>query len=826
MLFHDPRGHTDTLAGIDLPEAARLFDPERTPTWELMERAGRLRDRSVGNRAHLCMILNARSGACSEDCAFCSQSVHHRCEVPVYPLVSPDRALEEARRAEEAGVRCFSLVTSGRELRDRRERNSILRIVERLRADTALEVGLSPGLAGLPFLEDLKRAGLTVFHHNLETAPGFYGRVCTTHPFEDRMRTLLDAAEAGLGLCSGGIFGLGETTRHRAELALLWKRLPLQRIPVNFLNPIPGTRLENQEKLSPMEALHVLAALRLLLPDREILVCGGRNAVLGSLQPLLFRAGADGIMTGNYLTTAGQGVEEDHRMLRDLGLEWLPSDPGHPSNSLLSRAPSRLSAERHPRESPRTSVEEGSFSEGAEKRVLPVITVRPELGEIPERVDLDVRGNDGNPSVPPEAHVERYPFLRQRIEDLKRGGRHRSLRRVDSPQAERIVLDGRPVRLFCSNNYLGLAGHPRVREAAAEAARSWGGGSGASRLISGNMRSHEELEERLERFMGSGAALLFNNGYTANVGILSSLVGKGDTLFSDALNHASIIDGCRLSRARVHVYRHRDAEHLESLLREARGSGRCLIVTDTLFSMEGDLAPLADLAALAREHDCLLMVDEAHAVGVMGPKGRGVAEHLGLTGAVDILVGTLGKALGSFGAFAACAPVVRDFLINHARSLIYSTSLPPPVLAAAGAALEIVQAEPERRERLRENARRFGAGLRAMGFPVPDPATHIQAVVTGDDGRAMTLCDNLLQQGVFAQGIRPPTVPAGSARIRFSLMATHTEEDIDAALEAIRISPEDEGTSPRGAAQSWGTQAPRGGRPTHPEQEESAHART
>ncbi len=325
MMFHEKLERT-VDPGVDIPLeiAERLFDPRETSTWDLIEQAGRLRAQSLGNRAHLCMILNARSGVCSEDCAFCSQSVHHRCDVPVYPLVTKDRALEEARRAEHAGVRCFSLVTSGREIRDREERAQILRIVEELRSRTHMEVGLSPGLATLPFLRDLKHAGLSVFHHNLETAPDFYPRICTTHPFEDRRRTLLEAAETGLYLCSGGIFGLGESTRHRAELALLWRELPMRRIPVNFLNPIPGTRLENVEKLRPLEALHILAALRFLLPDREILVCGGRDAVLRSLQPLLFHAGASGIMTGNYLTTSGQGVEKDHRMLRDLELEWAP----------------------------------------------------------------------------------------------------------------------------------------------------------------------------------------------------------------------------------------------------------------------------------------------------------------------------------------------------------------------------------------------------------------------------------------------------------------------------------------------------------------------
>lgn len=381
-----------------------------------------------------------------------------------------------------------------------------------------------------------------------------------------------------------------------------------------------------------------------------------------------------------------------------------------------------------------------------------------------------------------------YLLIEERLERLRAEHRYRSLRCVDTAQEARILLNGEPVLLFCSNNYLGLANHPALRAAAGEAVERFGCGSGASRLISGNMHLHEELEEKLARFKGYPACTLFGSGYAANVGILSSLMEAGDVIFSDALNHASIIDGCRLSRADVKVYRHRDTEHLALLLKEAGGYRKRLIVTDTLFSMDGDLAPLPELVGLARRHDCLLMLDEAHAVGVMGPRGRGVAEHFGLDGAADISVGTLGKALGSFGAFAACRPAVREYLLNHARSLIYSTSLPPPVLAAAARALEIVEAEPQRRRRLLENAGRLAQGIRALGFCVPEPATPIQSVILGEEEKAMRLCDRLLLRGVYAQGIRPPTVPPQTSRIRFSLMATHTREEIDRALDALATS--------------------------------------
>lgn len=384
---------------------------------------------------------------------------------------------------------------------------------------------------------------------------------------------------------------------------------------------------------------------------------------------------------------------------------------------------------------------------------------------------------------------KKYAFVQERLASLKASNRYRSLRTVETEQDARIVLDGRQVVLFCSNNYLGLANHPAIKKVAQEAAGRYGCSSGASRLISGNMRLHEELEARIAAFKRAPACMLFNNGYTANVGILSSLMDRGDVIFSDSLNHASIIDGCRLSRAEVRVFRHRDPEHLESLIRSAPGKNKRLIVSDSLFSMDGDLAPVPDLVFLANRYDCMLMLDEAHAVGVMGSSGGGVADYFGMEDAVDISVGTLGKALGSFGAFAVCSPALREYLINHARSYIYSTSLPPPVLAASLEALDIVQAEPGRRQRLQHNAEGLGRGLRALGFPVSEPVTPIQSLVVGEEGPAMALCEHLLLSGVYAQGIRPPTVPPGTARIRFSLMATHTDEDVEIVLRALSSAP-------------------------------------
>jgi 8-amino-7-oxononanoate synthase len=372
----------------------------------------------------------------------------------------------------------------------------------------------------------------------------------------------------------------------------------------------------------------------------------------------------------------------------------------------------------------------------------------------------------------------------ERLEELRESGLHRRLRLIGGAQGPRVLLDGQPVLLLCSNNYLGLADHPRVREAAAEAALHWGAGAGASRLISGNMEPHRMLEERLATFKGYEAALLFGSGYLANSGAIAALTGHGEVVFSDELNHASIVDGCRLSRAETFVYRHGDLEHLAWGLREASGRGS-LIVTDGVFSMDGDVAPLDELVGLARNHRCRVMVDEAHATGALGPGGRGSVAAAGLSGEVDLVVGTLGKALGSYGAYVCSSAELTEYLLNTARSFIFSTAPPPPVLAAALAALELLEAEPERVEKLGANAATLREALAAEGLAATSSETQIVPLEVGEAAPTMELCEQLLERGVFAQGIRPPTVPAGSSRLRFSVMATHEQSELrDAARVA------------------------------------------
>ena len=371
-----------------------------------------------------------------------------------------------------------------------------------------------------------------------------------------------------------------------------------------------------------------------------------------------------------------------------------------------------------------------------------------------------------------------------RLAELEELGLYRRTRLVSGPQGPNVVLDGRPVLLLCSNNYLGLADHEKVQEAAADAALRWGVGAGSSRLVSGTMTIHRRLEQRLAAFKRTPAALLFGSGYLANLGVVAALSRKGEVVFSDELNHASIIDGCRLSRADTFVYRHNDVEHLAWGLQQAQGRGS-LIVTESVFSMDGDVAPLAEIADLARRFGLRVVVDEAHATGCVGPGGRGAVAAAQLDGAVDVVVGTLGKALGSYGAYVACDDDVAALLTNSARSLIFSTAPPPPAVAGALAALELLDEQPRRVERLQANAEVLRAELAREGFDVAGSSTQIVPLVIGGAHQAMAICEAALEGGLFAQAIRPPTVPDGTSRLRLAVMASQNKDELREAARTL-----------------------------------------
>ena len=381
--------------------------------------------------------------------------------------------------------------------------------------------------------------------------------------------------------------------------------------------------------------------------------------------------------------------------------------------------------------------------------------------------------------------------LDQELRDLSEQNLRRGLRTVEGVQGPTMRYGGRTLINLSSNNYLGLANFPTIIEASVEAVRTVGTSGAASPLISGHMAAHDELVRALAAFKRKDAALVFGSGFLANVGLIPALAGERDAVFSDALNHASIVDGCRLSRAQVHIYPHRNVNYLEDALKKSFAARRKLIVTDGVFSMDGDLAPLTGICDLARKYGAMLVVDDAHGTGVLGEGGRGSAAYFGVEEGVSISMGTLGKALASYGAFACADSEVVDYLISKARSYIYSTSLPPSVAAASRAAVCVAEgAEGERRRaNLTNLCARFRAGLRYIGVRVtePPPGSEIPIfpIIIKDTEKTLALADYLMEAGVYLLAIRPPTVPEGTSRVRATLMATHTEAQIDKTLDAL-----------------------------------------
>jgi len=376
-------------------------------------------------------------------------------------------------------------------------------------------------------------------------------------------------------------------------------------------------------------------------------------------------------------------------------------------------------------------------------------------------------------------------FLDEALDALRAEGLYRLLRVLEGEQQHRARFDGREVINLSSNNYLGLTTHPKLREAAIRAVNELGAGSGSVRTIAGTMELHLTLERRIAAFKKTEASVVFQSGFAANAGTVASILGKDDLILSDELNHASIIDGARLSRAAIRVFPHKDVAALRRLLEETSEVKRRLVITDGVFSMDGDIAPLAEVAALAREHGAIMMVDDAHASGVLGQSGRGTVDHFGIHGQVDIQVGTLSKAIGVLGGYVCGSKSLIEYLYHRARPFLFSTSHPPAVAAACLAAFDVLEAEPERIERLWSNTRRFQAGLKRAGFDIGASATPITPILVGDAGLAMQLSDRAFERGVFAQGIGYPTVAKGKARLRAIVTATHTEEELDRALEIL-----------------------------------------
>ncbi len=377
-------------------------------------------------------------------------------------------------------------------------------------------------------------------------------------------------------------------------------------------------------------------------------------------------------------------------------------------------------------------------------------------------------------------------FLSQELDALRQKHLFRNLRILEGRQLPEARFDGHSVINLSSNNYLGLSTHQRLIDAAKQAAEAFGVGSGAVRTIAGTMQIHMELEEAIARFKHVEASVVFQSGFAANAGTVSSILGKGDLIISDELNHASIIDGCRLSRAEIRVFPHKDVNRLEEILKEtAEFAGKKLLITDGVFSMDGDIAPLPELVELGERYGAILMVDDAHASGVLGSSGRGTVDHFNLHGRVDIQVGTLSKAIGSLGGYVCGNRKLIDFLYHRARPFLFSTSHPPAVAASCLAAFQVLQEEPVWIERLWENARFFKAELEKLGFNTGQSETPITPIVVGQGDLAMRFSDELFAEGVFAQGIGFPTVPEARSRVRTIVTATHTHEHLKRALAVL-----------------------------------------
>ena len=383
---------------------------------------------------------------------------------------------------------------------------------------------------------------------------------------------------------------------------------------------------------------------------------------------------------------------------------------------------------------------------------------------------------------------EILPFaqLTSELEIRKAQGLLRSRRTLASPQAPHIIVDGKPYLAFCSNDYLGLANHPQLVAALQQGAQQWGVGAGAAHLVSGHFEPHHQLEQALAAFVGKSAALLFSTGYMANLGVVQALVGKGDTVFADKLNHASLNDAMLLSRADMKRYRHADMAHLEKLLAQAK-SGRKLVITDAVFSMDGDIVPLPELLALCEKYDAWLYVDDAHGFAVLGGQGRGSLAHFGLDSPRIIYMATLGKAAGVSGAFVAAEQVVLDTLLNHARSYVYTTASPPALSLAVLQSLQLIEHGDSLRAHLQMLIEQLRVGLADLPWDLMPSHTAIQPLLIGENQQALQLSEGLRERGIWVAAIRPPTVPQGTARLRITLSAAHSEADVNQLIEDLRV---------------------------------------
>jgi biotin synthase len=662
----------------------------------------------------LCQLISIKTGGCSENCRYCAQSAEYQTTVKATPLMEVSEVVEIADRAGSEGVTRLCMGAAWRQVRNSGQFERVLEMVREV-SSRGLEVCCTLGMLDEEQIERLKEAGLYAYNHNLDTSKQYYPNVITSHTYEDRIQTLGRVARSGVSVCSGGIVGLGETIDDRLELirAFASQRPHPESVPINRLEPIPGTPFGELKQAPVIDYVRLIAVARIVLRGSMVRLSGGRLAMTEAEQALCLLAGANSIFVGDrLLTVANPTLEADRDLVRSLGMR-----------------------------------------------------VRPAYKEPRKRVKCE-------PS-----------FLAERVAKSRERGDERTLSFKD-PE----LID------LASNDYLGLAASVDLVNAVDQEYHrliSEGGirpavGATGSRLLTGNQPYVEALEVKIAKYHLAQSALLFNSGYSANTGLLSCLPGEEDAVLLDAQVHASTWDGARLSRAKSYLFRHNDMESLEKQLKRARESHQELFVcVESLYSMSGDLAPLIQILRLCERYEAWLVVDEAHATGVIGADGRGAVADLEDSSRVIARIHTFGKALGAHGAAIVGSEVLRDYLINRCRTFIYTTAFPLHALVSISTVYDRLPHLESDRQRLQEIIRYFALQIDCSPLPLRTTPTVVQSIPVSGSREVVQMSQHLKEAGLDVRAIRPPTVRQGSECLRVCLHAFNTTSDIDRLIEAL-----------------------------------------
>ena len=747
----------------------------------LVERAWEVRRENFGDSTDMCSLVNAKSGGCAEDCGFCAQSRYAEADTPMHAMLEPEQILEHAKAAEAAGAHRFCMVTQGQGL-SKRDFQKILEGTRLVAEQTNLKRCASIGHMSAERAKSLKDAGVQRVHHNVESSRSYYPEVSSTVRYEGRLRTIQAVKEAGLETCVGGILNLGETEEQRVEMAFELTEINPTSVPINLLNPREGTKFGDRDPMDPWEVVKWVAIFRLIIPGALFRLCGGRVENLGELQPLAVKAGLNGVMMGNFLTTLGAEPEDDRAMFEELGLN-VARQPDNGANPRPDNRSGWLDGE-----TPATPMDE-------------LIDHQDEANFWDPSTQLRVVKKAKKP--PPYPQRAAMTDVAERLEELRDRGLYRRLRLVERPAGPAGAA--RRARRCCCSARTTTSASPTTRgcaSAAAEAALRWGAGAGASRLISGNMEPHRRLESRLAEFKGYEAALLFGSGYLANTGDdrrPGRARARSSSPTSSTTPASSTAAGSRGPRPSSTA----TATSSTSPGACARRAGAAaLIVTDGVFSMDGDVAPLPELLELARRHGCRLMVDEAHATGAIGPGGRGSVAAAGLSGEVDVVVGTLGKALGSYGAYV-CAER-RDGRLPASTPPAPSSSPPrrrrPSVARRRRRRWSCSMPSRSGSSACRRTPRRLRAALAAEGLDAGALADPDRA----DRGRRGGADDGALRARARARRLRPGDPPADRAR---GLLAPALHGDGDPPRRRAASGPRS-WSAPPPASSAWSRPQP------------------